>query len=81
MIDLMLDRIRRLTDNCAGMQDLMIFYGFGVDTVAGFGWFLLERLVIDSSKKGKLDFNIYPARQCRPHSLGCPTVPSRRPGG
>jgi tubulin alpha len=81
VIDLRLERIRRLTDDCAGMQDFMIFYGFSVDTAARFRWFLLERLVIDSGKKGKLDFKIYSARQCRLHSSGCSTVPSRRPGG
>jgi tubulin alpha len=81
MIDLMLDRIRRLTDDCAGMQDLMMFYGFSVDTAAGFVWLLLERLAIDSGKKGDLDFNIYRARQCPPRWSDCPTVPSRRPGG
>jgi tubulin alpha len=36
MIDLMLDRIRKLTDHCAGMQGFMVFYSLGGGTAAGF---------------------------------------------
>jgi tubulin alpha len=66
MIDLMRDRIRKLTDDCAGIKGFLIFYGFGGVTAAGFGWLLLERFLIDSGKKSKLGFNVYPARQCLP---------------
>jgi tubulin alpha len=36
MIDLMLDRIRKLIDHCAGMQGFMAFYSFGGGTAGGF---------------------------------------------
>jgi tubulin alpha len=36
MIALMLDRIWKLMDHCAGMQGFMVFYLFGGGTVAGF---------------------------------------------
>jgi hypothetical protein len=63
MIDLMLDRIRKLTDHCARMQSFLVFYSFGGGTAAGFGCLLLERLLTDSSKKSKLNFSVYSARQ------------------
>jgi tubulin alpha len=58
MIDPILDRIRKLADHCSGMQGFVIFYSFGGWTAAGFGCLPPERLLIDSDKKSKLDFNI-----------------------
>jgi hypothetical protein len=51
MIDLMLDRIRKLADHRAGMQGFRIFYGFGGGTAGGFGPLLLERLLTDSGRR------------------------------
>jgi tubulin alpha len=76
IIDLMLDRIRKLVAHCAGVHGFLIFYGFDGGTAAGFTWLLLEHFLIDYGMKNKLDFNIYPARHCRPRSSNCPTVPS-----
>jgi tubulin alpha len=42
MIDLKIDRIRKLADNCAGMQGFLIFDRFGAGTAAGFGAFCLS---------------------------------------
>jgi tubulin alpha len=63
MIDLMLDRIRKLADHCAGIQGFLIFCGFGGGTAAGFGCLLPGCLLIDSGKKSELNFNVYSPRQ------------------
>merc|ERR1712079_879489 len=63
VIDLCLDRIRKLADNCTGLQGFMIFHSFGGGTGSGFGSLLLERLSVDYGKKSKLGFSIYPAPQ------------------
>jgi tubulin alpha len=58
IIDLTLDRIRKLADQCTGMQGFLIFHSFGGGMGAGFGSLLLERLSIDDGKKSKLDFTV-----------------------
>uniref|UniRef100_A0A914ZI16 Tubulin alpha chain n=2 Tax=Parascaris univalens TaxID=6257 RepID=A0A914ZI16_PARUN len=63
VIDLVLDRIRRLTENCTGLQGFLIFHSFGGGTGSGFTSLLMERLSVDYGKKSKLEFSIYPAPQ------------------
>uniref|UniRef100_A0A0M3K821 Tubulin alpha chain n=1 Tax=Anisakis simplex TaxID=6269 RepID=A0A0M3K821_ANISI len=63
VIDLVLDRIRRLTENCSGLQGFLIFHSFGGGTGSGFTSLLMERLSVDYGKKSKLEFSIYPAPQ------------------
>ena len=58
-----IDKIRRLTDNCSGLQGFVVFHSFGGGTGSGFGSLLMERLSIDYGKKAKLGFSIYPAPQ------------------
>ena len=62
-IDLSMDKIRRLTDQCAGLQGFVVFHSFGGGTGSGFGSLLMERLAVDYGKKAKLAFAIYPAPQ------------------
>jgi tubulin alpha len=62
-IDLVLERIRKLADQCEGLQGFMIFHSVGGGTGSGFCSLLLERLAIDYAKKSKLDFCIYPSPQ------------------
>ena len=62
-IDLSMDKIRRLTDQCSGLQGFVVFHSFGGGTGSGFGSLLMERLSIDYGKKAKLGFSIYPAPQ------------------
>ena len=50
VIDLVLDRTRKLADNCTGLQGFMIFHSFGGGTGSGFGSLLLNRLSIDYGK-------------------------------
>jgi len=63
MVDVTLDRIRKLADQCTGLQGFLIFHSVGGGTGSGFGSLLLERLSVDYGKKSKLDFCIYPSPQ------------------
>jgi len=63
MIDIALDRVRKLADQCTGLQGFLVFHSVGGGTGSGFGSLLLERLSVDYGKKSKLDFCIYPSPQ------------------
>ncbi|KAF6116777.1 tubulin alpha 4b [Phyllostomus discolor] len=65
LIDLVLDQIRKLADQCTGLQGFLIFHSFGGwgGTSSGFTSLLMERLSVDYGKKSKLEFSIYPAPQ------------------
>eukprot|EP01104_Vermistella_antarctica_P009907 TRINITY_DN25_c0_g1_i2.p1 TRINITY_DN25_c0_g1~~TRINITY_DN25_c0_g1_i2.p1 ORF type:complete len:457 (-),score=132.80 TRINITY_DN25_c0_g1_i2:139-1509(-) len=63
MVDHCLDRIRKLADQCDGLQGFLIFHSVGGGTGSGLGSLLLERLSVDYGKKSKLDFCIYPSPQ------------------
>ena len=56
-----MDRIRRLSDNCSGLQGFFVFHSFGGGTGSGVGALVLERLSTDYGKKSKLEFCVYPA--------------------
>uniref|UniRef100_H2ZG58 Tubulin alpha chain n=1 Tax=Ciona savignyi TaxID=51511 RepID=H2ZG58_CIOSA len=62
-VDIVLDRIRKLSDQCSGLQGFLIFHSFGGGTGSGFTSLLMERLSVDYGKKSKLEFAIYPAPQ------------------
>jgi len=61
MIEPTIDRIRKLADQCHGLQGFLIFHSVGGGTGSGFGSLLLERLSVEYAKKSKLDFCIYPS--------------------
>lgn len=61
IVELCLDRVRKLADNCNGLQGFLIFHSVGGGTGSGFGALLLERISIDYGKKAKLGFTIYPS--------------------
>ena len=63
IVDLVLDRIRKLADQCTGLQGFLIFHSFGGGTGSGFTSLLMERLSVEYGKKSKLEFCIYPAPQ------------------
>lgn len=63
LIDPVMDRLRRLADNCSGLQGFFVFHSFGGGTGSGFGALLMERLSTDYGKKSKLEFCVYPAPQ------------------
>merc|ERR1739847_84297 len=63
MVDIVLDCIRKLSDNCTGLQGFLFFHSFGGGTGSGFTSLLMERLSVDYGKKAKLEFAVYPAPQ------------------
>ena len=70
IVDLVLDRLRKLADNCTGLQGFLCFNAVGGGTGSGLGSLLLERLSVDYGRKSKLGFTIYPVptgshRRCR----------------
>nr|ALB35035.1 alpha-tubulin [Apostichopus japonicus] len=60
-IDNVLERTRKLADQCTGLQGFLVFHSFGGGTGSGFTSLLLERLSLDYGKKPKLEFAVYPA--------------------
>lgn len=63
IVDIVLDRVRKLADQCTGLQGFLVFHSFGGGTGSGFTSLLMERLSVDYGKKSKLEFSIYPAPQ------------------
>ncbi|ULT80025.1 hypothetical protein L3Y34_010545 [Caenorhabditis briggsae] len=63
LIDVVLDRIRKQTENCEGLQGFLVFHSFGGGTGSGFSSLLMERLSVEFGKKSKLEFSVYPAPQ------------------
>jgi len=63
IIDIALDKVRKLADQCVGLQGFMIFHAVGGGTGSGLGALMLERLSTDYGKKSKLGFTVYPAPQ------------------
>jgi tubulin alpha len=50
IVDLCLDRIRKLADQCTGLQGFLVFNSVGGGTGSGLGSLLLERLSVDYGK-------------------------------
>ncbi|XP_068955208.1 tubulin alpha-1B chain-like isoform X3 [Petaurus breviceps papuanus] len=63
IIDLVLDRIRKLADQCTGLQGFLVFHSFGGGSGSGFTSLMMEHLSVDYGKKSKLEFSICPAPQ------------------
>ena len=59
LIDNVLDRIRKLSDNCSGLQGFLIFHSFGGGTGSGFTSLLMERLSVDYGKKVLLTDGVF----------------------
>ena len=78
IVDLVLDRIRKLADNCTGLQGFVLYNAIGGGTGSGLGSLLLERLSVDYGRKSKLTFPIYPSPRSRPPSSSRTTASSRR---
>ncbi|NXD07588.1 TBA1C protein, partial [Nothocercus nigrocapillus] len=58
IIDTVLSRIRKMADQCDGLQGFLVFHSFGGGTGSGFTSLLMERLSVEYSKKSKLEFSI-----------------------
>jgi len=63
IVDDVLDRVRRLTDACSGLQGFLLFHSYGGGTGSGLTARIMERLSVDYGKKSKLQFSVYPAPQ------------------
>jgi tubulin alpha len=63
IVDLVLDRLRKLADNCTGLQGFMIFNAVGGGTGSGLACLMLERLSVDYGKKSKLSFTVWACPQ------------------
>ncbi len=63
IVSQVLDRIRKLSDFCTGLQGFLLFHSIGGGTGSGFTSLLMERLSVDYGKKAKLELSIYPAPQ------------------
>jgi len=61
LIDSVMDRVRKLADNCTGLQGFLVFHATGGGTGSGLGSLLLERLSTDYGRKSKLSFAISPS--------------------
>ncbi|XP_015684007.1 tubulin alpha-3 chain-like [Protobothrops mucrosquamatus] len=61
IIDTVLDRIRKMAEQCSGLQGFLLFHSFGGGTGSGFTSLLMERLSMSFGKKAKLEFSVYPA--------------------
>ncbi|CAK0858690.1 unnamed protein product [Prorocentrum cordatum] len=63
IVDLVLDRIRKLADSCTGLQGFMIYNAVGGGTGSGLGCLMLERLSVDYGKKTKCSFTVWACPQ------------------
>jgi len=61
LVDVTMDRIRKLCENCTGLQGFLVFNAVGGGTGSGLGSLLLERLSADYGKMGKLGFSVFPS--------------------
>ncbi|XP_063782840.1 tubulin alpha-8 chain-like [Pseudophryne corroboree] len=61
VIDKVMDRIRKLANQCGGLQGFLIFHSFGGGTGSGFSSLLMEKVAADYQKKSILEFCVYPA--------------------
>ncbi|XP_011298159.1 tubulin alpha chain isoform X1 [Fopius arisanus] len=61
IVELVLDRIRKVSETCPRLNGFIIFRSFGGGTGSGFTTLMLEHLMSDYGKRSKLDFAVYPA--------------------
>jgi len=57
------DRVRKLADNCSGLQGFLIFHAIGGGTGSGVSCLLLDKLQQDFGKKTKMTFSLMPSPQ------------------
>ncbi|XP_065566149.1 tubulin alpha-8 chain-like isoform X2 [Artemia franciscana] len=58
-----MDKLRKLAEQCDGLQGFLISHSYGGGTGSGFTSLLAEHLSVDYGKRSKLCFSIYPAPQ------------------
>ena len=77
IVDLCLDRIRKLADQCTGLQGFLVFNSIGGGTGSGLGSLLLDRYSVNYDKKSKLGFTACPSPKSQPLSLNLTTPSSQ----
>ncbi|EPR64302.1 alpha-tubulin I, putative [Toxoplasma gondii ME49] len=63
MADTVMECIRRLADNCDGLQGFLVFHAVGGGTGSGLGCHLMETLSVEFARKPKLNFCVWPSPQ------------------
>ncbi|XP_026481332.1 tubulin alpha chain-like [Ctenocephalides felis] len=61
VINNVMDRIRKLSEQCRGLQGFFVFHSFGGGTGSGFSSLLMQKLNDTYHKKCKLQVAVYPA--------------------
>ena len=61
MVDTVMERLRKMADNCNGLQGFLVFHSFGGGSGSGFTSLLTEKISMEYGKKSKLEFSVYPA--------------------
>jgi len=61
LIEITMDKIKKMANNCKGLQGFLVFHSFGGGTGSGFTSLLMDHLNADYGKKPKLEFAIYPS--------------------
>jgi len=61
ILDLTMDRIRKLTDSCGGLQGFLVYHSTGGGTGSGLSALVLERLSVDYGRKCKINFALTPS--------------------
>ena len=54
LIEIVMDKIRKLTRDCSGLQGFLVFHSFGGGTGSGFTSLLMDHLSADYSRKPKV---------------------------
>lgn len=65
MIDITMDRIRKVAENCSSLQGFLIYRAFGGGTGSGFTSLVLENLCRDYGNLPKMTFSVYPSPRVR----------------
>ena len=58
ILEVTMDRIRKLTDSCGGLQGFLVYHATGGGTGSGLAALILERLGVDYGRKCKLNFGV-----------------------
>ncbi|CAE7751539.1 unnamed protein product [Symbiodinium sp. CCMP2592] len=58
-VDLVLDRIRKLADNCTGLQGSCFYSACGGGTGSGLSCLMLERLSVDNGQKRRISLTVW----------------------
>lgn len=61
IIDLVMERLRRVAETCECLQGFIAFRSIGGGTGSGFGTFILEKITEEYGKTNRHEFEIFPS--------------------